>query len=539
MKIIEVRISDLKEIKEFREFYEEQSIEELIESFKKNKLEPIIHIDKDNSIVNGYRTVEAQKAIGSETVNAIVLEGIPTIETRIALNKYRRKTTTDQINEIREVFKMYPKRQGQRNNNDQPYDRAKKIFDATGGRWKNDVIQNQLEYVLNNDLDGILGKGIIEKGWKVEPCYEFLKNNMIIDLGRKYGFTQDLKDGKYSVSEANRLIQQRYTLDNGHKPTFVIPGKSNSYKMDCVKLAEMAIYRQKIKLVVTSIPYWDLRLYKTGEVRQLGQEETKEEYGHNIAQIFKKLVPTYAEDVNVFINVGETYKDGVGQGIPYLIRDYICRETPLIYKDTIIWTKKNPRPQGENVKRPVNCTEFILWFVLDPKKAKYITLTFPVEGKGLKVTCGAKDVSSDGRISKKRKSISKPYGKIMSHLKEQEIENIILTSIGKNHDIFKISEIGHPAPMSPMLPVTLILMCSDEHDLVCDPFSGANVVGKVALELNRRFVSTEISKEYYDIGCEMLKKGNENFNRKGLDIINEMVYRDRGEDLDEQIKPAA
>jgi hypothetical protein len=187
----------------------------------------------------------------------------------------------------------------------------------------------------------------------------------------------------------------------------------------------------------------------------------------------------------------------------------------------------------------VNCTEFVLWFVLDPRKAKYITLTFPVEGKGPKVTSGAKDVSSDGRISKKRKSISKPYGKIMSHLKEQEIENIILTSIGKNHDIFKISEIGHPAPMSPMLPVTLILMCSDEHDLVCDPFSGANVVGKVALELNRRFVSTEISKEYYYIGCEMLKNGDENFDRAGLDAIYELVYRDKKEDLDEQIKPAA
>jgi len=483
--------------------------------------------------------VEAIKSVGGDIVKAIVLEGTPTIETRMALNMYRRKTTADQIKEIREVFKMYPKCQGQQRKDDQPYNRAEKLSNALNGRWKNDVIQNHLEYVLNNDIgDNVLGRGIIEKGWKVEPCYEYLRKYMIIDLGGKYGFTQGLKDGKYSISEVNRFVKQRYSLDNGHKDTFVIPGKCNSYKMDCVGLGELSVYRQRIQLIITSIPYWDLRFYKTGEERQLGQEETKEEYAYNIAQIFKKLIPTLNDTANVFINVGETYKDGIGQGIPYIIKEYISKETPLIYKDTLIWSKKNPRPQGENVKRPVNCTEYILWFVLNPQKSKYKLLTFPVEGKEPKVT-SVKDVSSDGWVSKKRKSISKPYGKIMSHLKEQEIENIILTSIGKNHDIFKISEIGHPAPMSPMLPVTLILMCSDEHDLVYDPFSGANVVGKVALELNRRFVSTEISKEYYDIGCEMLKKGDENFDRAGLDMINETVYRDKKENLDEQINTAA
>jgi DNA modification methylase len=435
---------------------------------------------------------------------------------------------------------MYPRRQGQKSIDGQPYDRAQKISDKTNGAYKNDVIQNKLEYELNNDLEGnVLGKAIFEKGCKVEPCYEFLRDKMIIDLGGKYGFTQGLKDGKYSVAEVNRFIDQRHSLENGHKHTFVIPGKCTSYKMDCVRLAELAVYRQKIQLIITSIPYWDLRSYQPGDVRELGQEETKEEYAHNIAQIFKKLVPTLSETVNVFINVGETYKDGVGQGIPYLIKEYVSRETPLIYKDTLIWTKKNPRPQGEKVKRPVNCTEFVLWFVLAPSKAKYIPLSFSVEGKEPKVTLGAKDVSSDGRVSKKRKSISKPYGKIMSHLKEQEIENIILTSVGKNHDIFRISEIGHPAPMSPMLPVTLILMCSDEHELVCDPFSGANVVGKVAIELNRHFVSTEIVKNFFDIGCEMLKKGDENFDRESLDEINKMVYPDPQKDQEDLLREAA
>lgn len=540
MKIINVNISDLKEIPEFRDLYESQSIEELIESYKADGQQNPIHISEEFEITNGYRMVDAIKAAGGTTVLAMIIKGDPDIHRRIILNKYRMKTSVDQLREIREVFKKYPKRQGQRNTENESYDRPKLISGALNGKWKGDVIQNKLEYVLQNDLEGeILSKGIVEKNWKVDTCFEFLKDKMEIDIKGGYGFTKDLMTGKYSASEVNKFIDQRLALDKKHEFTFVIPEKCNSYNMDCVKLSELSEFIKKVILLFTSIPYWDLRNYKGGRERQLGQEETKEEFARNIAAFFEKLTPILKESANVIINVGETYKDGVGQGIPFLIRDYISRETSLIYKDTLIWSKKNPRPQGEDVKRPVNSIEYLLWFVVDHKRSKYNLLTFPVKGKLPKITRGVRDVSSTGSASQKRKSIIKNYGKLKSHLKEQEIEDIIITAVGKNHDIFKISEVGHPAPMSPMLPVTPILMLSDEGDLVCDPFGGSNVVGKVALELNRRYLSTEISKEYFDIGCEMLQSGSENFNRIGLDEINSIIYPDVNRDQDEFTQIAA
>lgn len=530
MKITKVNISDLKEVSEFRNLYESQSIEELIESYKTDGQQNPIHISEVREIINGYNMVDAIKATGGKTVLAIIVPGNPDIHTRIILNKYRVKTPGDHLREIREVFKKYPKRQGKRSSGSEPYNRPKLISSALNGRWKNDVIQNKLEYIINNDLeDDILSKGILEKNWKVDTCYEFLKNKMGIDSKKGYGFTKDLIQGKYSVAEVNKFIDQRLALDNKHKHTFIIPKRANSYNMDCAKLAELPEYKKKVGLTVTSIPYWDLRNYKVGAKRQLGQEETKEEFGQNIANVFNELMPTYDDSANIIINVGETFRDGVGQGIPFLIKDYIERETPLIYKDTLIWSKKNPRPQGESVQRPVNSVEYLLWFVVDPAKAKYNLLTFPVEGKSPRITGGVRDMASSGNQPKKRKSIIKNYGKLKSHLKEQEVENIIISSVGKNHDIFKISEVGHPAPMSPMLPVTPILMLSDEGDFVCDPFGGSNVVGKVALELNRRYVSTEISKEYFDIGCEMLNKGHENFDREGLDSINRLIYPDQND----------
>ncbi len=525
MEVIEVNINDLIDIPEFRNFYTPQPIDELVQSYQIDGQKVPIHITNKNEIINGYRMVDAIRNSGNTQVKAIILEGEPTLQDRILHNQYRVKTTMDIIGEIKEVFKRFPKRQGQRSSDGERYNRDEVISKSLNNRWSGDVTLNKLEYVLNNDLkDNVLSKGIIEKNWKVDTCYDFLVNKMSIDQERNYGFTGQLTDGTFSVAEVNKFIDQRQQLDDKFEPTFVIPNKANFYNMDCVELAQMDEFKKMIDLILTSIPYWDLRKYKLGDIRQLGQEETKEEFAINIAKIFGKLCPTLTDTSNVFINIGETYKDGVAQGIPFLIKEYIEKHTTLIYKDTLIWSKKNPRPQGEDVKRPVNAIEYLLWFVVDPKLSKYNLLTFPVEGKVSKVTNGAKDVSNNGTVSKKNKSISKNYGKITSHLYEQVVENIIVTSIGKNHEIFKISELGHPASMSPMLPVTMILMSTDEGNLVCDPFGGSNVVGKISLELNRRYVGAELSKEYYDIGCQMLIEGDKDFDRDGLDTVNQMVY---------------
>ena len=167
----------------------------------------------------------------------------------------------------------------------------------------------------------------------------------------------------------------------------------------------------------------------------------------------------------------------------------------------------------------------MFWFVKDIDKAKYNLLTFPNEGKGPKITT-VKDVSKDGSVSKRNKSISKTYGKLVSHIKEQEIENIISTSIGKDHELYSICSSGFPAPMSPMLTVTLTLMLSDEGNTVCDPFGGSQISGKISRLLNRRYVSTELSKEYFNIGCERLQIADKEFNRLELDTINQIAYGD-------------
>ena len=56
----------------------------------------------------------------------------------------------------------------------------------------------------------------------------------------------------------------------------------------------------------------------------------------------------------------------------------------------------------------------------------------------------------------------------------------------------------HPARFPRGLPEFFIKMCTDEGDLVLDPFAGSNTTGEVAEFLSRRWIATEIRREYLD-----------------------------------------
>ena len=58
----------------------------------------------------------------------------------------------------------------------------------------------------------------------------------------------------------------------------------------------------------------------------------------------------------------------------------------------------------------------------------------------------------------------------------------------------------HPARMPRQLPEFFLKLCTDEGDLVCDPFGGSNTSGAVSEELKRRWVSMEVDANYAHSG---------------------------------------
>lgn len=520
-----VKIENLKEVENLKNFYtksSEEDIQQLVNSIKNEGQKYPVILSKDLSIIDGYNRVYSLKLLGIEVVNAIIVDDEPTIDTRITFNLYRVKNSMDLTNEVISVFENTPKKQGKRNDGE-PYDYYKVIGEKLNHRWKSPKSIRKLESVIKNDFKNYpLVEGIVNKGWTLDDCEEYTTNLKNVDIDNDYGFTQKLEKGELTIKEVNKFIREKDFLTNSYESTFVIPNKSTSLNINCFDIKNREEYKGKVSTIFTSIPYWAVRFYENGEdYNQLGHEKTPEEYAKNVAKIFKELTYTLNETSNVLINVGETYVDGCAMNIPDLVKFAILNDTNLKSKVQIIWSKPNPKPQGEKVARPINDVEYILWFVVDPKKAKYNMITYFDDGKEIQATTGAKDVDNKGTVLKKTKSLSKPYDKIYSHISAQDVLHMIKCQAGKNSSVYKAYSEGHPAVMAELLPVLPIMMTTDENDIVYDPFAGTNVVGRMSMLLNRVALATELSSHYHKIGCRVIENTLEEINLDDLKVITD------------------
>lgn len=68
---------------------------------------------------------------------------------------------------------------------------------------------------------------------------------------------------------------------------------------------------------------------------------------------------------------------------------------------------------------------------------------------------------------------------------------------------------AHPCQMPEMLPGRAILFSTDENDIVLDPFSGSTTTGIACKKLNRQFIGSELSAEYFELSKNRVAKLSE------------------------------
>jgi len=531
-----VKIDQIVKVEEFKNFYETQTDDS--ENQLKSSLEqegqllPLI-ISRDFQLIDGYRRLKLLCTLSRTEVKVQFVDVKPSIDLRLSLNMYRLKTANDLTKEVLQVFKSVEKRQGQ-GNNGKPYNRYAIIKEKLDYRWKSPKSIRQFDKIIENDFENnLLLNGVVTKGWNLSDCEKYLSELKEIDLTKNHGFTAELTKGNLTIEQINKFIEEKNFLSNEYQDTFVIPEKATSIKMNCKDIKKELEFHSKIDNITTSIPYWKLRFYDNDEdYKQLGHEKTPEEFASKIGDIFSELQISLKKSSNVFVNIGETYVDGCAMDVPGLVKRAILDKTDLKLKDVLVWSKPNPKPQSEKVQRPTNKMEFILWFVVDPKEAKYKMITYTDGTKKSKITNGAKDVDENGVVCKKNKSLSKPYKKIYNHITQQDVEHVIVCSTGKNIPLTNAYSEGHPGAMSELLPVIPILMTTDENDLVYDPFAGGNTVGRIALLLNRNYLGTELSTHYHRVGCKVLENTLKEINQNDFDILMNEVF-------DEELETAA
>lgn len=130
--------------------------------------------------------------------------------------------------------------------------------------------------------------------------------------------------------------------------------------------------RQKLKelpsscvhTVVTSPPYFQLRDY--GVDGQIGLEKTIPEFLEVMTEIFNEVYRVLRPDGTLWLNMGDTYKDGRQLGIPWRLA-LALQDQGWYLRSDIIWEKPNAIPEPDR-KRPSKSHEYIFLF---SKGSKY------------------------------------------------------------------------------------------------------------------------------------------------------------------------
>lgn len=280
---------------------------------------------------------------------------------------------------------------------------------------------------------------------------------------------------------------------------------------------------ESVDMCVTSPPYYGLRDY--GTERQIGMEESPQEYVKNLTEIFMEVHRVLKPTGTLWLNIGDSYA-GSGKGpmslalagngknktlyeknkrvqevpktwagikpkdmigIPWMLA-FSLRENGWYLRSDIIWKKRNCLP--ESVKdRPTKCYEHI--FLLSKEKKYYYDYKAIQEP--------LMDVSK-ARYKRGRSANSKYVGQ-QGITQVRENFSDFDQEFRRKRDVWEVSTNTYKMDEHfAMYPEKLIEPCilagCPKGGIVLDPFFGSGTTGAVSKRLGRQYVGIEINSKY-------------------------------------------
>ena len=255
------------------------------------------------------------------------------------------------------------------------------------------------------------------------------------------------------------------------------------YNEDCVLTMErLYLAGQEVDLVVTSPPYDDIRSY----------EGTLD---WDFEAVAEGLFDVLAEGGVVVWVVGDQIKDysetgtSFRQALRFMEFGFKLHQTMIYSKDSGF------KPDRTRYNRSM---EYM--FVLSKGRPKTINL---IKDKPNKHAGAARNSST----LRQRDGTMKPGTPTVIHEKGTR-SSIWEYQVGHMKTTTDKVAYEHPAIFPERLVRDHILSWSNKGDLVYDPFCGAGTTPKVARNLNRRFIGSEIVPKYCEIANKRLSKAD-------------------------------
>ena len=283
---------------------------------------------------------------------------------------------------------------------------------------------------------------------------------------------------------------------------------------DCFEKIQ-EINNSSIQAIITSPPYWGLRDYDSD--RQLGDEDTPEEFAQNLTLFFRACKRVLKDDGTLWVNIGDTYFGAKGGhweggnsitndetggqyrmqrkappkhqrlktkdlcGVPWMLA-FLLQSDGWYLRQDIIWHKPNPMPEAVK-DRCVKSHEYIFLLSLQPH---YYFDYEAIQEKAIYV--------GDNRASRgdSRRDVDLASSMAADSLPTGEFRN--------KRSVWSIntaqSREAHFAVFPEKIPELCIKAGSREGDTILDPFMGSGTTASVAKRLGRKWIGIELNKDY-------------------------------------------
>ena len=322
---------------------------------------------------------------------------------------------------------------------------------------------------------------------------------------------------------------------------------------DCLSIMK-ALPSESINCVITSPPYWGMRVYDNNEdVDEVGNEKDFKDYVAKLTAVFHEAKRLLTNDGSLWLNLGDKYNDKALMGMPWRVALSLMDDGWVLRND-VIWNqmkgtqscKDRLRDSYEHIfhfvkskKYYYSADEIRILPTHKPKSvngntisatgvsgvkyrkliAESIVLTEEEKSNALKALEETLEKVKNGELNDFRMSIrgaQRPWHSdntnISGRAKELETKGFYIMKMGANghlpSDIWDIvpedtwRKDSHCAVFPEELLRIPILATCPPKGTVLDPFSGTGSTAAAALKLGRRAKGIDLSKEYIDLSIK-------------------------------------
>jgi len=224
-----------------------------------------------------------------------------------------------------------------------------------------------------------------------------------------------------------------------------------------------------IDVTITSPPYWNLKDY--GNDSQIGFGQTYEEYLDDLQKVFSSVYRGTKKNGSLWI-ISDSFKyDGEMRLLPFDLANRL-KKAGWILQDVIIWNKDKTLPWSHRGKLR-NIFEYIAFYTKEHR------FKYRLER--------VREVDKLQEWWVRYPERYSPNGKAPSRLWYYAIPR--QGSWGNNW-------VRHFNPLPPNLIERILLLTTDENDIVLDPFAGSGIVLAQAEAMDRMFIGIDLNKKY-------------------------------------------